>query len=104
MIERARPRAILLENVCSLATTKFDAYRNNLIYGLQRLSYDVDWKVLNASAYGVPELRPRFVLVAMPYALLEQFQWPEQQTEALTVGEHLPDILPPYNGNSGWSL
>lgn len=98
LIEQARPRAILLENVRGLATTKFDTYRNNLIHGLQRLSYDVDWKVLNASAYGVPQLRPRFVLVAMPYALLERFQWPVQKAEPPTVGGAIGDLM----AERGW--
>jgi len=99
LIEQVRPRAVLLENVRGLATAKFDTYRNNLVSGLQRLSYDVDWKVLNASAYGVPQLRPRFVLVAMPYALLERFQWPEQQAEPPTVGEAIGDLM----AERGWA-
>ena len=98
LIEQSRPRAVLLENVRGLATAKFDMYRNNLIHGLRRLSYDVDWKVLNASAYSVPQLRPRFVLVAMPYALLERFQWPEQKAEPPTVGDTIGDLM----AERGW--
>ncbi len=98
LIEQARPRSVLLENVRGLATTKFDSYRNNLIHGLRRLDYDVDWKVLNASAYGVPQLRPRFVLVAMPYTLLERFLWPEQKAEPPTVGDAIVDLM----AERGW--
>ncbi|MGI8854455.1 MAG: DNA cytosine methyltransferase [Thermomicrobiales bacterium] len=99
LIEQARPRAVLLENVRGLATAKFDAYRTNLIHRLNRLGYDVDWKVLNASAYGVPQLRPRFVLVAMPYALLERFQWPEPNDTPPSVGETIGDLM----AERGWA-
>ena len=69
IIREARPTAVMLENVPRLATARFDAYRVNMLLELERLDYVPAWKVLNGSAFGVPQLRPRFVLVAMqrPY-------------------------------------
>jgi DNA (cytosine-5)-methyltransferase 1 len=99
LIEEARPVAALLENVPGLATTKFAIYRNNYISHLRRLGYEVDWRILNASDYGVPQVRPRFVLVALrpPYAA--RFQWPElRQVLPLTVGETLGDLM----ATNGW--
>ena len=60
-----RPRALLLENVRGLSLPRFAAYRQHVLDRLAELGYVADWRLLHASQYGVPQLRPRFVLVAM---------------------------------------
>lgn len=61
----AKPRAVLMENVWSLA------YNNHNTVPLKRLldrlgeaGYHVRWDVLNAADYGVPQLRKRLILYA----------------------------------------
>src|ERR1700730_8994315 len=60
-----RPRALLLENVRGLSLPRFSAYRQHVLDRLAELGYAADWRLLQASQYGVPQLRPRFVLVAL---------------------------------------
>ncbi|MEO7000901.1 MAG: DNA (cytosine-5-)-methyltransferase, partial [Ktedonobacterales bacterium] len=55
LVEEARPGAILLENVPGFAATKFVEYRQALLERLQRLGYEADWRILQASAFGVPQ-------------------------------------------------
>ena len=64
LVEECEPAAVMLENVRGLATARFAAYREQVIGRLRQLGYEADWQVLNASEYGVPQLRPRFILVA----------------------------------------
>ncbi len=64
LVEECEPAAVMLENVRGLATARFAAYRERVIARLRELGYEADWQVLNASEYGVPQLRPRFILVA----------------------------------------
>lgn len=64
LVDEARPAAVMLENVRGLATDRFKAYRNDLLLTFDRLGYTADWRVLNASDYGIPQLRPQFLLVA----------------------------------------
>jgi DNA (cytosine-5)-methyltransferase 1 len=59
------PRGLLLENVRGLSLPRFSAYRQHVLDRLAELGYAADWRLLHASDYGVPQLRPRFVLVAM---------------------------------------
>jgi DNA (cytosine-5)-methyltransferase 1 len=50
--------------------------------------------VLNASWFGVPQLRPRFVLVAFRGKFPESFVWPEQNGSVPpTVGDALDDLM-----------
>jgi DNA (cytosine-5)-methyltransferase 1 len=98
VICEARPVAVLLENVPGLASAKFADYRNELLRELARLGYDAVWRLLNASDYGVPQLRPRFVLVALRPPFAARFQWPEPLGQPPTVGQAIGDLM----AAAGW--
>src|SRR5688572_5225152 len=98
LVEKMRPRAALFENVPGLASAKFGHYRNNLLGHLARLGYQPEWKVLQAADYGVPQLRPRFVLVALRPRDAEFFEWPEPSGPYRGVGETLINQM----GENGW--
>jgi len=99
LIAEAKPAAVQLENVPGFASARFDSYRRRFLHKLHGLGYEADWRVLNASWFGVPQLRPRFVLVAFRGEFPESFQWPEQNgTIPLTVGEVLDDLM----ASRGW--
>lgn len=52
------------------------------------------WRLLNASDYGVSQLRPRVVFVGIRKDLAAGFSWPEPlKTEPPTVGELLYDLM-----------
>jgi DNA (cytosine-5)-methyltransferase 1 len=65
LIEQASPRAVLLENVPGLAARRFGGYRAQILHRLHALGYQTWWDLVHASDHGVPQLRPRFVLVAI---------------------------------------
>lgn len=91
--QEARPSAIMLENVRGLATQTFAVYRRSIITKLLQFGYQVDWRVLNASEFGVPQLRPRFVLIALRPEYARHFQWPICESTTLTVGEAIGDLM-----------
>lgn len=93
IIKASKPRAVLLENVPGLATEKFRHYREELLRNLRRFGYQPEWRVLQSSDFGVPQLRPRFVLVALRPADAEFFAWPNPVTRVTTVGETLIDLM-----------
>jgi DNA (cytosine-5)-methyltransferase 1 len=98
IVEIIEPRAVLFENVNGLASTKFEGYRQGLLTKLQKIGYKPDWQVLQAADFGVPQLRPRFILVALRPRDAEFFQWPEPVGIRKTVGETLVDLM----GANGW--
>jgi DNA (cytosine-5)-methyltransferase 1 len=53
---------------------------------------------LQAADYGVPQLRPRFILVALRPREAEFFEWPESIGPFRSVGETLVDLM----GANGW--
>ncbi len=91
---RIQPRALLLENVRGLRMKRFSGYRQAILDLLHEYGYVGEWRLLHASDFGVPQLRPRFVLVALPREYAEYFVWPEPQVgKAPTVGEALHDLM-----------
>jgi DNA (cytosine-5)-methyltransferase 1 len=83
----------MLENVRGLSTARFAGYREQVLGRLAELGYAADWQVLNACEYGVPQLRPRFILVAMRAAAYEAFEWPSARKTPPTVGETLRELM-----------
>jgi DNA (cytosine-5)-methyltransferase 1 len=92
------PRALLLENVRGLSLPRFAAYRQHVLDRLAELGYAAEWRLLHASDYGVPQLRPRFVLVAMRPDDFAYFTWPDHHGQPPTVGETLRELM----AANGW--
>ena len=99
LVEECEPAAVMLENVRGLATARFARYREQVLARLHELGYRTYWQVLNASEFGVPQLRPRFILVAMRPEVAEHFQWPTPVGTPPTVGETLRDLM----AAGGWA-
>ena len=106
MIQDAKPTAVLLENVPGLATARFAPYRDTIRSTLEKLGYEVFWQTLYASQFGVPQLRPRVVLVGIKGRAAKRFQWPEPLSLQRTVGESLVDLMAArgWAGAEPWAL
>jgi DNA (cytosine-5)-methyltransferase 1 len=89
----------MLENVRGLLDSVFDEYRTKLISDLKTLGYEAEWRLLNASDFGVPQLRPRVVFVALKAEASRFFNWPSAcELPVRTVGESLYDLM----ASKGW--
>lgn len=93
-----QPRALMLENVRGLSMPRFAAYRQHVLDVLADAGYTGQWRLLHAAEYGVAQLRPRFVLVALRPEDAPYFAWPEPQPSPGTVGAVLEDLM----GARGW--
>ncbi|WP_063019717.1 DNA cytosine methyltransferase [Nocardia niwae] len=88
-----QPRALLLENVRGLSMPRFAGYRQHVLDRLHEFGYSAEWQLIEARQFGVPQLRPRFVLIAMRHRYFRSFRWPEKPGKAPTVGEALRDLM-----------
>lgn len=99
IIATAKPRAVMIENVRGFLDAVFHDYRERLKGQLKKLGYETDWRLLNASDFGVPQLRPRVVIVAIQRERSEFFDWPDPNPHnPPTVGEVLFDLM----ASRGW--
>lgn len=94
LIDEIKPKAVMIENVRGFLSPVFEEYRLHLKGEFKKLGYVVDWRLLNASDFGVPQLRPRVVIVALKTNYSDAFEWPEVLPQnPLTVGEVLKDMM-----------
>lgn len=90
LAKECNPKVIMLENVRGLLDEKFAIYREEILNKLKKLGYKYEWKLINASDYGVSQLRPRAVLIAMKKKYFPYFKWPSKNKDApISVGELL---------------
>lgn len=89
LLEKVDAQALLLENVRGLSAPRFAGYRARVLDTLEQWGYWAEWKLLQASDFGVPQLRPRFILVALKEEYAPYFEWPATESQAPTVGEAL---------------
>ena len=101
IVHRVRPKAVMIENVEGLLDSKFDSYRAEIESTLEGMGYNVmGWRLLQASDFGVPQLRPRVIMVALQSEFVSHFEWPQEfdKVPAKTVGQTLVDLM----SSKGW--
>jgi DNA (cytosine-5)-methyltransferase 1 len=101
LVEECRPKAVMLENVRGFLDAVFTDYRLSLKKQLAAMGYKTSWYPLNASDFGVPQLRPRVVIVAIREDLAKDFYPPIPLSDGIsakTVGETLADLM----AANGW--
>jgi DNA (cytosine-5)-methyltransferase 1 len=99
IIQTIRPKAIMIENVRGLLDAVFSDFREQFQSQVEKLGYRASWRLLNASDFGVPQLRPRVVFVALKAAFKKHFIWPQPiLVSPQTVGEVLYEMM----AEDGW--
>ncbi|MET8246186.1 DNA (cytosine-5-)-methyltransferase [Streptomyces sp. NPDC005202] len=118
IIEALRPKAVMIENVRGILEPPevFIDYRRDILNRLRKLGYAVPrvedhwsaekqdyvmrsvWRRMDAKAFGVPQLRPRAILVAIHEDALKssgaEFEWPLRiDGEEVTVVDTLAESM-----------
>lgn len=84
-----RPVALLMENVPDILSYGGDNVAEVIADGLEALGYQVAYTLLNSAAYGVPQTRERFYLLALHEELADSpptFPQPAHHLRDLPVG------------------
>lgn len=100
------PRAVMIENVRGIFYPKFSEYREMILSELHEMGYKTWWQLVQASDYGVSQLRPRAILVGIKEPWAYHFVWPQPNLEpAPTVGELLHDEMAAngWDGADAWA-
>lgn len=94
LIKEIKPRAVMLENVRGFLDSGFADYRQYILKSIEKLGYDTQIKLLNASDFGVPQLRPRVVIVGIKKDEKGYFSYPQGNTETTpSIGDTLYDLM-----------
>jgi DNA (cytosine-5)-methyltransferase 1 len=99
-VAKLRPRWVVMENVAGFASLSGGLFVDLVAKELDAVGYEtVEWRILDAVDYGVPQRRKRFVLIAnrtghiVPWPKRKFFEAPEDwQRPYRTVGEAIADL------------
>lgn len=106
LIAEIKPKAVMLENVRGFLDPVFKDYRESILSQISELGYNVTIKLLHSSDYGVPQLRPRVVIVGIRNDIQGTFNYPEQLAGAPpTVASTLLDLMKAngWQGADAWA-
>ncbi len=100
LVAEIMPNAVMLENVRGLLDPIFETYRSRLDARFDQMGYHPHWRLLHASDFGVSQLRPRVVLVAIKKSVSGQFVWP---MPSLRKPPHVGELLHDLMAADGWA-
>lgn len=100
LVKEIRPRAFVIENVPGLVSLFKGEIKENIIKELTALGYDVNYQILSADDYGVPQSRRRVFFVGLRKG---HYEFPAPLQEKVSCEMALSD-LPPLENELGTEL
>lgn len=99
-VEQIRPEFFILENVKGLLTLEKGYFKKEIIDRFSELGYNVTYKVLRASDYGVPQNRERVFFVGLRKDIFKDkfFNYPQPLNHIVGTEEALSDLPSLDNG------
>lgn len=93
IIDHHKPKAFLLENVSGLLTHDDGRTFTTIISTLVELGYEVEYKILDASDYGVPQKRERIYIVGFNKRKVRSavFHFPRPKTSKVGIGKFVEE-------------
>ena len=89
IVEKVQPDFFVLENVKGLLTLNGGAFKEDIISRFSKLGYHVEYKILNAADYGVPQNRNRVFFVGLKN---KEFKFPKEISKKVTTSEAISDL------------
>lgn len=94
-VKEVQPKLFMAENVRGLISHQKGKTLKTVLSVLESLGYNVQYRLLNAVNYDVPQKRERIIIVGTLPGIT--FQYPESAPKILTLREALQDV-PPSEG------
>jgi DNA (cytosine-5)-methyltransferase 1 len=91
LVEEIQPKAFVIENVPGLVALFGGQIKDSIIEKFAEMGYNIQYKILCAADYGVPQNRKRVVFVGMKKG---GFTYPEPLSKKVTCSMALLDLPP----------
>ena len=91
LVDEIKPKMFVVENVPGLVGLFGGQIKDSIIEKFQKMGYDIQYKILCASDYGVPQSRRRVVFVG---SRIGSFDYPAVSKQQITCEMALSDLPP----------
>lgn len=95
-----QPKALMLENVRQLASINKGETLRSIELALEELGYQVEYRILNALNFGVPQKRERIIIIASRVGF-DAFPWPDSDIPMRPLSDILEKSPDPKHFVSG---
>jgi DNA (cytosine-5)-methyltransferase 1 len=92
LVRITNPNFVVIENVTGLLAKKNESTLKAIFKKFEALGYHLDVKVLEATDYGVPEVRRRTIILGSRLPVQIEFPKASHQKKPVTVGEALKNL------------
>jgi len=89
IVKELRPEIFVIENVKNILNSTKHYFRDQILNEIESLGYIVNYGVLNAKDYGVPQSRERAFFIASKSKFIN---FPEKHIEIITVRDAISDL------------
>lgn len=93
-IKETSPKIFIGENVHGLLTHNKGQTLKAILEVLSDLGYEIEYKLMNAAEYGVPQKRKRLIIVGISKDSAIGFKWPKAESKIPTLKDALKDCPP----------
>lgn len=91
LVNEMQPKAFVIENVPGLVGLFGGAIKDSIIQRFSNMGYKIDYKILYAADYGVPQMRKRVVFVGYRKG---EFEYPTENKNYVSCEMALSDLPP----------
>ena len=93
LVDEIRPKAFVIENVPGLVSLFHGQIKDSILEKFQNMGYSIQYRILCAADYGVPQKRKRVIFVGLRDAGMH-FEYPEKHKDFVTCEMALSDLPP----------
>lgn len=88
-VKITKPDFFVIENVRGMATLNKGAFVNDILHRFGKLGYNIEYKIINAADYGVPQSRNRVFFIGLRKG---KFEFPAKIPNQLSTEDALSDL------------
>jgi DNA (cytosine-5)-methyltransferase 1 len=92
LLRAKQPKFFLVENVSGILAPRHSESFQGFLKDFADTGYSVNWKLVNANDYGVPEDRLRVIIVGFRNDLNQTFEFPEPNAVNPTLRDAIGDL------------
>ncbi|MFT6501500.1 MAG: DNA (cytosine-5)-methyltransferase 1 [Crocinitomicaceae bacterium] len=100
LIKDVQPKVFCIENVVGMRRGKMKAAWNNIVEAFEKLNYRVEFKVVKAEQFNVPQARRRVIVMGVRNDIQKRFNigelFPQTKltnVKKMSVGAHIPNVI-----------
>lgn len=93
ILEEVRPKFFIIENVTGILTFAKGLVKDDIIKRASDLGYNISYKVLDTSSFGVPQVRLRVIFIGVLKEISnEEFNFPVGNCKPITIEDAIGDL------------